>query len=124
MTMDNLEAVSAQLGKIAAAFKDGGLFFLIGVGLFLAYLVIMAAIKHRRRATQEVNVNLPGPLPQNGNGTPKVCPAHSGFDARISAVEEATKTARADNSTQHKQLFDGMNSISINLAGLTAAIKK
>lgn len=108
MIMENLEAVSAQLGKIAAAFKDGGLYFLVGVGLFLAYLIIMAAIKHRRRATQEINLNL-------GQGQDKAaagpCPLHSGIEAQIESLEGFRKENRED----HQRIFKELQSMAVNI---------
>ena len=106
MTMQNLEAVSAQLGKIAAAFKDGGLYFLIGVGLFLAYLVIMAAIKHRRRATQEINLNLGQDKAATGP-----CPLHSGIEAQIESLEGFRKENRED----HQRIFKELQSMAVNI---------
>lgn len=114
--MPELEAVAANLGKIAAAFKDGGLLFLIGVGLFLAYLVIMAALKRRRKSTQEINVNVgQGDKPAAG---PVPCPLHSGIEAQIESLEGFRKENRED----HQKLFDQISKMSVAIGPLTPKI--
>jgi hypothetical protein len=102
--MPELEAVAANLGKIAAAFKDGGLFFLIGIGLFLAYLVIMAAIKHRRRATQEINLNVGQDKAAAGP-----CPLHSGIEAQLESLENF----RQENRGDHDKIFTKLESLAV-----------
>lgn len=113
MIMENLEAISSQLGKIATAFKDGGLFFLIGVIVFLAYLVLMALIKRRRQSTQSVNVNVgQGDTPAPATGP---CPLHSGIEAQIESLEGFRKENRED----HQKLFDQISKVSVAIGPLT-----
>lgn len=114
--MQDLEAVASQLGKIATAFKDGGLYFLIGVIAFLAYLLISAAMKRRRQATQEVNVTLPPAPPANGNGhTPELIRAHSERLAKaeggIDNLAGSLETMRKENREDHKQIFDAIGAL-------------
>jgi hypothetical protein len=108
--MQDLTAVAQNLGQIAAAFKDGGLYFLIGVGLFLLYLVSMAAIKRHRKATQEINLNLGAPAGQDSSA--KVCPLHSGVDAQIKSLE----SFRQENREDHGKIFTQLSALSSELA--------
>lgn len=101
--MQDIEAVASQLGKIAAAFKDGGLLFLIGIGLFLAYLVLMAIVKRQRTPSVNVEIGKNG----NGNGATKPCPLHSGIEAQIESLEGFRKENRED----HRQLFDAIGAL-------------
>ena len=111
--MQDLQAVAQNLEQIAAAFKDGGLLFLIGVGLFLAYLVIMAIVKRPRKSSQEVNVNVG--QDSKPNGSSKVCPLHSGIEAEIESLEGFRKENRED----HQKLFDQISKISVAIGPLT-----
>lgn len=105
--MQDLEAVASQLGKIATAFKDGGLYFLIGIGLFLAYLVLMAVVKRQKTPSVNVEIGKGG----NGNGAPKVCPLHSGLEAEIKAIQKSTDQARDENREDHRQMFDAIGAL-------------
>jgi hypothetical protein len=121
--MQDLEAIVGQLGAMAKAFKDGGLFLVLGLIVILAFLGFKAFLAHRK-ASQSVTVNLPGPAPQPGNGSGKLCPLHSGVEAEITALEEMSRTSRQENSEQHRQLYEGLNANTAAIAGLTAEIRK
>jgi len=108
--MQDLTAIAQNLQGIAAAFKDGGLFFLIGVICFLAYLIIMAAIKRHRKASQEINLNL-GQPPDKAGSTSGPCPLHSGIEAQIKSLEDFRKENRED----HAKMFDQIKSLSIDI---------
>lgn len=99
--MQNLEAVASQLGKISAAFKDGGLYFLIGVIAFLVFLAVREAMKRQAKKQPSSSIDIKVGSNGNGNGKGNVCPAHSGIEAKIEAFEDFRK----ENREEHKQLF-------------------
>lgn len=114
--MQNLESVAQQLGKIAAAFREGGLYLLIAVIAFLAYLVIMAALKRKRQATQEVNVNLPPANGTNGNGhSPALIREHEGRIAKaeggLETLNRSFETFRTENRQDHQQIFNAISNL-------------
>jgi hypothetical protein len=132
--MQDLEAIVGQLGAMAKAFKEGGLFLVIGLIVILAFLGFKAFLAHRK-PSQDVTVNLGAPASaspnsgigggsgSNGSGKPQ-CPLHSGVDAQIKAIEREAATTRKENTDQHNLLFDGLNTNTAAIAGLTEALKK
>jgi hypothetical protein len=125
--MQDLEAIVGQLGAMAKAFKEGGLFLVLGLIVILAFLGFKAFLAYRKAAqSQAVTVNLPGPAPHpgSGNGSGKVCALHSGIEAEVAALERVAETSRRENSEQHRQLYEGLNANTAAISGLTAEIRK
>lgn len=125
-----ISELAQHLGNISDAFKNGGLFFLIGIISFLVFKAVMAIIAKQRKATQEVTVNVPGAGPQNGNGARKECPYHNAHEQRLSSVETAKthiendmEKARLENREDHGKIFAKLTGLEVSTARIETEVK-
>jgi hypothetical protein len=114
--MQDISTIEQSLHGIAAAFKDGGLYFLIGVCVFLVYKAALALIKGHK-ASQEVNVTMPAADVNGGaSGNPlTVVREHEGRISRVEGVivtlTTSIETVRTENREDHQQLFSAIEHI-------------
>lgn len=110
--MQDLAALEKSLGAIAAAFKLGGVTFLIAFLGYLTYKIVDIMAKRQHKASQEVNVTMPAADVNGGaSGNPlTVIREHEG---RISRVEGGIITlttclemVRTENRQDHQKLFE------------------
>ena len=111
--MQDLATIEKSLHGIAAAFQEGGLFFLIGVCAFLAYKVAVILVKRQRKATQEVTVNLP--VPGINGHTPSLIREHEGRIAKaeggLEGLAKSLETVRQENRQDHQQIFTAIEDL-------------
>jgi hypothetical protein len=131
--MQDLAVIEKSLSGIAAAFKDGGLFFLIGVIAFLIYKVIILWVKKTKRSgSGNINIHIPGgeerrhEARRSGNG----CPYHNEHEKRISNVETARAflekdmiTIRNENRGDHEKIFNKLTDLAVSTERIESDIR-
>jgi hypothetical protein len=109
--VQEIAGLKDSLINIATAFKLGGVTFLVGFLGFIVYKIVEIMAKRQHKATQEVNIKMPGGQGQ-GQGAAKVCPLHSGVESQL----EELRGFRKENHDAHEKIFEDIKGLSVSVA--------